>query len=194
LDQIKKNLKKYSFAPRYLLDLNKNEKILKKFEIRYNILIERYEKKQDDNKYDNKYDTSTTDKLYNIRKNKNSKKTKSKENKRKISNISKYTRKWNRIHKTKDIKKKSKISGVPLSILKKVYNKGLAAWRGSSHRPGANQHEWAVSRVNSFLTCGKTWEFPDHLLAKEAMKRSKRVIKFWKKCNKSKLGKKSKSI
>ena len=90
---------------------------------------------------------------------------------------------------------KSKISGVPLSILKKVYNKGLAAWRGGSHRPGASQHQWGVSRVNSFLTCGKTWYFPDHKLAKEAMNKSPKARNFWskKKCVKSKMGIRSRS-
>ncbi len=90
---------------------------------------------------------------------------------------------------------KSKISGVPLEILKKVYNRGLAAWRGSSHRPGASQHQWGVSRVNSFLTCGKTWYYPDHKLAQEAMTKSPKARNFWskKKCVKSKMGKRTKS-
>lgn len=52
---------------------------------------------------------------------------------------------------------KSKKSGIPLSILRKVYNRGLAAWR-TGHRPGASQHAWAHARVNSFITKGKgTW-------------------------------------
>jgi len=76
-----------------------------------------------------------------------------------------------------------------------LYNKGLAAWRGGSHRPGALQHQWGVSRVNSFLTCGKTWYFPDHKLAKEAMTKSPKARKFWskKKCVKSKMGIRTKS-
>ena len=77
---------------------------------------------------------------------------------------SKYTQKWNKNYKdAKTLKEKSAISGVPTDILKKVENKGLAAWRGGQHRPGASQKSWAIARVNSFLTCGKTFYFPDHL-------------------------------
>lgn len=169
---VKTNLKKYKFAPRYLKDLNKTDLFIKKFEIRYNKLLERNGNKNKSKKSD--YKPSKLDAKYKSKK------------------ISKYTKKWNSIYKTKNIKEKSSISGVPLSILKQVYNRGLAAWRGSSHRPGATQQQWGVARVNSFLTCGKTWEFPDHLLAKKSLKKSK-VRNFWKKCDKKKLGKKTKS-
>jgi hypothetical protein len=93
------------------------------------------------------------------------------------------------------IQEKSKKSGVPKSILKKVYNKGLAAWRGGAHRPGASQQSWAIARVNSFLTCGKTFYFPDHLLAKDAMKKSPKAREFWKKqsCKFKKMGKRTPS-
>ena len=53
------------------------------------------------------------------------------------------------------LKKKSDKSGISLSILKKVYNRGMAAWK-TGHRPGANQQQWAYARVNSFITGGKT--------------------------------------
>jgi hypothetical protein len=138
-----------------------------------------------------KYSPSSLDIKY------SSYKKKSKNKKSKNIKISRYTKEWNKKYgdKSVSLKKKSKISGVPLSILKKVYNKGLAAWRGGSHRPGALQHQWGVSRVNSFLTCGKTWYFPDHKLAKEAMKKSPKARKFWsnKKCVKNKMGKRTKS-
>lgn len=62
---------------------------------------------------------------------------------------SKYT------FKAKSLKDKSRVTGVPLSILKTSYNRGMAAWR-TGHRPGANQQQWAYARVNSLLTCGKT--------------------------------------
>lgn len=55
----------------------------------------------------------------------------------------------------KALKNKSDASGVPVSILRQVYKRGLAAWR-TGHRPGANQHQWGMARVNSFLTGGKT--------------------------------------
>lgn len=61
---------------------------------------------------------------------------------------------------SKGLKNKAKESGAPLSILKKVYDRGLAAWR-TGHRPGASQHAWAMARVNSFLTSGKTTRTAD---------------------------------
>jgi hypothetical protein len=51
----------------------------------------------------------------------------------------------------KMIKKKSKISGIPVGILKKVYKRGSAAWN-AGHRPGTPQQAWATGRVNSFIT------------------------------------------
>lgn len=51
----------------------------------------------------------------------------------------------------KMIKKKSKQSGIPVGILKKVYKRGSAAWNGG-HRPGTPQQAWATGRVNSFIT------------------------------------------
>lgn len=57
----------------------------------------------------------------------------------------------NESQKDKALSKKAKLSGVPKSILSKVYSKGLAAWKGG-HRPGVPQHQWAMGRVNSFLT------------------------------------------
>ena len=49
--------------------------------------------------------------------------------------------------------KKSDKSGVSYSILKQVYNRGMAAWR-TGHRPGTTPQQWAFARVNSFLTGG----------------------------------------
>ena len=43
----------------------------------------------------------------------------------------------------------------PLSALRKIYNKGLAAWASSGHRPKASQHGWARARVMSVLKGGK---------------------------------------
>jgi len=51
----------------------------------------------------------------------------------------------------KMIKNKSKQSGIPVGILKKVYKRGSAAWN-SGHRPGTPQQAWATGRVNSFIT------------------------------------------
>jgi len=54
----------------------------------------------------------------------------------------------------KSLKKKAEKANAPMGALTKIYNKGLAAWR-TGHRPGANQHAWAMARVNSVLTGGK---------------------------------------
>jgi len=53
----------------------------------------------------------------------------------------------------KSLRNKAKKSNAPTGALTTVYNKGLAAWR-TGHRPGANQHAWAMGRVNSFLAGG----------------------------------------
>ena len=192
--KVSKYLKKYTYAPRYLRGLTPTEKFNKMFEIRFYKLKEKYGKLSPKNKYK----PSIVDKKYSSYKSKKSKVSKrSRKTEKSIKKISRYTKDWNKKYGEKSISlsAKSKISGVPLSILKKVYNKGLAAWRGGSHRPGASQHQWGVSRVNSFLTCGKTWYFPDHKLAQEAMNKSPKARKFWskKKCVKSKMGKRTKS-
>ena len=49
------------------------------------------------------------------------------------------------------LKKKSKASGIPVGILRKVFSKGMQAWN-SGHRPGVAQHQWGMGRVNSFIT------------------------------------------
>ena len=65
------------------------------------------------------------------------------------------------------LKKKAEKSGMPYSILKKVYDRGMAAWK-SGHRPGASQQQWAYARVNSFITKSSgTWGGADKDLAKQ---------------------------
>jgi len=54
----------------------------------------------------------------------------------------------------------AKASGVPLSTLKTVYNRGMAAWR-TGHRPGASEQAWGMARVHSYVTHGKTWHTTD---------------------------------
>ena len=54
---------------------------------------------------------------------------------------------------TKALKNKAKKANAPLSALRAIYNKGLAAYR-TGHRPGASQHAWAMARVNSVLVGG----------------------------------------
>jgi hypothetical protein len=52
---------------------------------------------------------------------------------------------------TKALAEKAKKSGIPLGVLRKVYERGMAAWRGG-HRPGVSPQQWAMGRVNSFIT------------------------------------------
>ena len=64
--------------------------------------------------------------------------------------------------------KKSKQTGVPYSILKKSYDRGMAAYK-TGHRPGTTAQQWAFARVNSFITKGKgTWGGADKDLAAKA--------------------------
>ena len=65
------------------------------------------------------------------------------------------------------VKNKAKKTGMPYGILKKVYDRGMAAWKGG-HRPGATQVQWALARVNSFVTKSSgTWGGADKDLAKK---------------------------
>jgi len=62
---------------------------------------------------------------------------------------------------------KAKKSGMPYSILKKVYDRGMAAYK-TGHRPGATPQQWALARVNSFTTKSSgTWGGADKDLAKQ---------------------------
>ncbi len=63
------------------------------------------------------------------------------------------------------LKKKADKSGMPLGILRKVYNRGVAAWR-TGHRPGTTPQQWGLARVNSFVTKSSgTWGKADKDLA-----------------------------
>jgi hypothetical protein len=65
------------------------------------------------------------------------------------------------------LEKKAEKSGIPYGILKQVYDRGMAAWKGG-HRPGATSHQWAFARVNSFIVGGKTRKTADADLWKKA--------------------------
>ena len=63
--------------------------------------------------------------------------------------------------------KKADKSGMPYSILKKVYDRGMAAYK-TGHRPGTTPQQWALARVNSFTTKSSgTWGKADKDLAKQ---------------------------
>ena len=65
----------------------------------------------------------------------------------------------------KTLKNKAKETGISYSILKKVFDRGVAAWR-TGHRTGTTPVQWGLARVNSFATKGKgTWGKADSDLA-----------------------------
>ena len=71
------------------------------------------------------------------------------------------------VEKIAGLQKKAEKTGMPYSILKQVYNRGMAAWKGG-HRPGTTPQQWAMARVNSFVTKSSgTWGGADKDLAKK---------------------------
>jgi len=69
--------------------------------------------------------------------------------------------------KIEGLANKAEKSGMPYSILKKVYDRGMAAWK-TGHRPGTTPQQWAFARVNSFVTKSSgTWGKADADLAKQ---------------------------
>ena len=65
----------------------------------------------------------------------------------------------------KSLKDKADKSGMPLAILRKVFERGVAAWK-TSHRPGTTPVQWGLARVNSFATKSPgTWGKADKDLA-----------------------------
>lgn len=86
---------------------------------------------------------------------------------------SKHTKKFDQMFGEDEIEekkiaglvKKAEKTGMPYGILKKVYDRGMAAWR-TGHRPGTTPQQWAFARVNSFATKSKgTWGKADKDLA-----------------------------
>lgn len=73
----------------------------------------------------------------------------------------------------KALTNKAKASGISKSILKRVYSKGAAAWK-SGHRPGVSQQQWAMGRVNSFITGSGGARKADKELWAQAKKSKKR--------------------
>ena len=72
------------------------------------------------------------------------------------------------------LKKKAAKSGISLSTLKKVYNRGMAAWR-TGHRPGTTPQQWGMARVNSYIGKGKgTYYGADSDLSGKGKKKSKK--------------------
>ena len=77
------------------------------------------------------------------------------------------------------LKNKAKKSGMPYSILKKVYDRGMAAWK-TGHRPGTTPQQWAMARVNSFVTKSSgTWGGADKDLAKQVEQVEESELNEW---------------
>jgi dephospho-CoA kinase len=81
---------------------------------------------------------------------------------------SKHTNKFKQMYgesKDSGLAAKAKKSGMPVSVLRQVYNRGMAAWK-TGHRPGTTPQQWAMARVNSFTTKSSgTWGGADKDLA-----------------------------
>tara|TARA_R110002020_G_scaffold5396_2_gene22534 strand:- start:932 stop:1264 length:333 start_codon:yes stop_codon:yes gene_type:complete len=92
----------------------------------------------------------------------------------------KYKQPLNQPNSKKDI---SKLTGIPMSILDDVYDRGLAAHKnnpqsvrnikgikgGSGKKMSAAQ--WAISRIYSFVVKGPTWRTADKDLADKVRKK-----------------------
>ena len=80
-----------------------------------------------------------------------------------------YTMKFRRKYpQATSLRAKSEATGVPLDVLKRVYDKGVAAWR-TGHRVGVSSPErWGYARVHSFLMLGCAAMSADSGLLKEA--------------------------
>lgn len=82
---------------------------------------------------------------------------------RKSSYTERFHRKYPGVTSLPEI---AKATGIPKSILDKVYDRGMAAWR-TGHRPGASQQAWGMARVYSFALKGKTYKTADADLARK---------------------------
>ena len=83
----------------------------------------------------------------------------------------KFAKKYGELKKGYDfLDRMAKTTGVKRKYLKKIQDKGLAAWR-VGHRPGVTPMQWARGRVYAFVMAAPSSTGPgkpDHKLAKEA--------------------------
>jgi hypothetical protein len=95
------------------------------------------------------------------------------------SKPSSYTERWRRLFPdATSLEAKAKATGVPLPILKTVYNRGMAAWR-TGHRPGATEQQWGYARIHSLLLKGKTYYTADADIVRKAIKESPSAKKWF---------------
>jgi len=95
---------------------------------------------------------------------------------------SKYTNKMKKLFPDlykesadKSLQKKADASGIALGILQKVFDRGVAAWKGG-HRPGTTAVQWGHARVNSFISGGKTRTTADADLWKQHKGKSEEYV------------------
>ena len=94
-------------------------------------------------------------------------KTDTKNAKKKVK-TSKYTQAFYKQYpNASSLENKAKATKIPLDIIKKIYKKGLAAWR-TGHRVGASQQAWGYARVHSFIMGGCTRFTADKSLYNQA--------------------------
>ena len=90
-----------------------------------------------------------------------------------IEKSSKILELVNEGNEDKALSNKAKATGISKTVLRGVYDKGLAAWK-TGHRPGVGQHQWAMARVNSFVTGKGGARKADKGLWKKASKSKKK--------------------
>lgn len=104
-----------------------------------------------------------------------------------VTKKSSYTKQWDKLFpEAKSLKERSEVTGVPVSFLQTVYDRGMAAWR-TGHRPLQTQQSWSYPRVSSYLLCGKTHYTTDSDVVRQAKKASAKARKWFKRCKTSKL-------
>ena len=67
-----------------------------------------------------------------------------------IEDIAKYLDEDKNLDESKGLADKAKKSGISVGTLRKVYNRGMAAWK-TGHRPGTTPQQWGMARVNAFI-------------------------------------------
>ena len=72
-----------------------------------------------------------------------------------INDIAEYLDENKDLDEAKGLADKSKKSGISVGTLRKVYNRGMAAWK-TGHRPGTTPQQWGMARVNAFISKKKS--------------------------------------
>jgi len=67
-----------------------------------------------------------------------------------IEDIAEYLDEDENLDESKGLAAKAKKSGISVGTLRKVYNRGMAAWK-TGHRPGTTPQQWGMARVNAFI-------------------------------------------